>query len=511
MAKHASRYSGESKLNVKKVIAVIVFILVIAMFVVGIKYLLSSHSNTTSGKVEVVTYYTAYDNGKWGVINSYGETVIKANYDEMIVIPDNTKEVFICTYDVDYTNGTYKTKAINAKGKEIISGYQTIETIANHDKNQNIWYELNVLKVQKNGKYGLIDFSGKKILACEYDKIEPIKGIENSLIIEKDGSVGLCNDSGNIIINLEYKKIDKIEDNYRNGYIVVDINNKYGIIGIDKKFILECKYEEVKGIYGGNNLFVVKENGKYEIINKDGEVKLQNKFDDAEGINGDYIIAKKNGKIGIIDIHGDTKVNFEYDEIKASGTNNYIAKKANKYGVISINREEKLAFDYTDISYVAVGDFYIVDYLEDGKLVSKILDSNYEEKITGIVSEVNTAKGYIRVYTNEEYKYYNFKFEEKPSSSFLTGNTLFLSKKNAKYGFVDKDGKVVVDYIYDDATEQNASGYAAVKKNGLWGSIDSKGNVVADPRYNLDNNTKIDFIVSWHLCEDKNANYYLDV
>ena len=27
-----------------------------------------------------------------------------------------------------------------------------------------------------------------------------------------------------------------------------------------------------------------------------------------------------------------------------------------------------------------------------------------------------------------------------------------------KYGFVDKNGKVVVDYIYDDATEQNEYG-----------------------------------------------------
>jgi len=26
----------------------------------------------------------------------------------------------------------------------------------------------------------------------------------------------------------------------------------------------------------------------------------------------------------------------------------------------------------------------------------------------------------------------------------------------------------------------------------------------------LDNNKKIDFVGAWHLCEDTNANYYLD-
>ena len=43
---------------------------------------------------------------------------------------------------------------------------------------------------------------------------------------------------------------------------------------------------------------------------------------------------------------------------------------------------------------------------------------------------------------------------------------LFLSKKDGKYGYVDKKGNVVVDYIYDDATEQNKYGYAGVKKDG---------------------------------------------
>ena len=31
------------------------------------------------------------------------------SYDEMVVVPDKTKNIFIVTYDVDYANGTYKT------------------------------------------------------------------------------------------------------------------------------------------------------------------------------------------------------------------------------------------------------------------------------------------------------------------------------------------------------------------------------------------------------------------
>ena len=504
------RYDNQGKLNIKKVIAVIVFFLVIVMFVVGIRTLLTTHSRSTSGKIEAITYYTIYDNGKWGVINSYGETVIEPIYNEMIVIPDNTKAVFICTYDVDYTNGVYKSKAINENGKDIIKGYDKVEAIPNYDNIQSLWYEKNVLKVQKNGKFGLVDFTGKEILAPEYDNIEALKGLENSLILSKEGSFGLCDNSGNIIIDTQFKKIDKIEDNYKNGYIVVDSENNYGIIGFDKSVVLECKYEEVKGIYGDGKLFVVKVDGKYQVINKEGQTVLKDKFDDATAINGDYIVAKKNGKYGVIDIYGETKIKFEYNEIKVAG-DNYIVKNGSKYGILDVEGNEKLKFEYVDLKYVLTGDFYIANYIANGSLMSKVFDSNFEEKITGIISEINDSKGYIRIYTDSEYKYYNFKFEEKLSSTIFTTNTLFLDKQNGKYGFVDKEGNVVVDYIYDDTTEQNASGYAAIKKDGLWGAIDSKGNVVINPEYNLDNNTKIDFIGVWHLCEDINANYYLDV
>lgn len=275
--------------------------------------------------------------------------------------------------------------------------------------------------------------------------------------------------------------------------------------------MLECKYDEIKPI-NSTEIFIVKKDNKYIAINKNGETVLEDKFDDVEDIDGQNIIAKKNKKYGIIDIEGNTKVDFVYDELKFANSELCIGLKDDKYGVIGINGEEKIAFDSIDISYVSAGNFIIADYLVDNKLTSKVLNSDFEEKISGIVTEVNSTKGYIRVHTeNDGYKYYNFKFEEIQASSVLTSNTLFLSQKDGKYGFVDADGNVVVDYIYDDATEQNSCGYAGVKKDGLWGSIDSKGKVVVEPEYNLDNNIKIDFIGAWHICEDKNAGYYLDV
>ena len=135
-----------------------------------------------------------------------------------------------------------------------------------------------------------------------------------------------------------------------------------------------------------------------------------------------------------------------------------------------------------------------------------IFDNNLGQKIVGIVSDINLEKGYIKVRTNNEYKYYNFKLEEKKSSDLLTTNTLFLSKKDDKYGYLDKSGNVVVDYVYEDGTEQNSDGFAAVKKDGVWGSINKVGAISQEPSVNLDNSIYIDFIGTWHLSD--NGLYY---
>ena len=111
---------------------------------------------------------------------------------------------------------------------------------------------------------------------------------------------------------------------------------------------------------------------------------------------------------------------------------------------------------------------------------------------------------------NDNYKYYDFKGVETANTKVLKDNTIFLDKKDGKYGYVDKKGNPITEYIYDDATEQNKYGFVAVKKDGVWGSLDKNGKEVIEPKYKLENNLKIDFIGKWHLGEDLNMNYYCE-
>ncbi len=495
----------EPKLNMKKVFAVIVAIIVIIMCIVMLKGILSK--DTKQGKIVSKDYFASYQNNKWGVIDSNGDNVIDPSYAEMIIVPNSKNDVFLCTYDVDYDNNTYKTKALNSENKEIFTEYDHVEAISNKDTDNNLWYENDVVRVEKNALYGLIDLSGKELLQCEYDKIEALEGVQNTFKITKDGKVGIADNKGNVLITPSYAEITSLDKDKSQGFIVKSSDGKYGIVDTANKQVLETKYDTVEKIYR-NDYYVVTENGKQEVVKKAGDKVLSGNYDKIEAIlqnpeNG--IIYKQKEKYGIMNLSGDVVIKPEYEKLKEGASGSIIAKKDSKYGIIDLQGNQKVEFKYQNLSYNEKADLYIA---EDDQYENEILDSNYQVKQTGYLIELNTDKGYMELNQNNSYKYYNFKFEEQNAENIFTSNTLFASKKDGKYGFVDKNGKTVVDYIYDDVTSQNSYGYAGIKKDGKWGAIDKDGKVVKEPTYNLDDYLKIDFIGGWYLGKDINMNYY---
>lgn len=498
------RYSDEGKLNYTKVIAVLIAIIVIIM---GISIIKKSISKVKDVQNEIATtYHALYAENKWGILDSKGNTVIEPMYQEMLIVLNSKRDVFLCTYDVNEETGEYKTKVINKDNKEIYTDYENVEPLENYDSNGNAWYETDLIKVRKDGKYGLIDIDGKQVLSIEYDKIETLKGLENSILVTKDGKVGLVNNSGATIISPEYSQIKKFDNDYKKGYITIDSNKKYGLVSYAGSTILENKYEKIDSV-GGENYFVIEEKGNQKIIDKTEKVVLEKGYDKISQLNSDGFVFIKDKKYGFMDYDGNVLVKPEYQSLKEINTGILRAEKDNKIGLVDLKNKEKLKFTYKDIYYEESAGFYVA---EDEKYNSSIIDTDFKVKLTGILSEINKENGYMKLKIGEEYKYYNFKFEEKDIKEVLTSNTLFVSIKDGKYGFVDKEGNVVVDYIYDEAQEQNAYGFAAVKKGNLWGAIDSEGKETVTPKYKLSNNLVIDFIGKWHLGQDLNMNYYCE-
>ena len=498
------RYSREKRLNYKKVFAVIIALIVLIITAIMIKNILSKAKKTKP--IELINYFALYKDEKWGILGSDGNIVIEPMYQEMPIVIDKTKDIFLCIYDIQEENETYKTKVINKENQEIWTEYDKIEALENYDDAENVWYEENVLKVQKNGLWGLINTKGEVILEPQFTSIKTIKGIKNSLIVEKDGVVGLVNDRGSKVLETEYLQILRYGQDYKNGYIIVNRENKYGLVSAQGEKILEPIYETVENIYN-EKYYVVKKEGNTELIDKKGETILKDNFDKILQIAKSGVIIQKGEQYGLMDFEGNMKIDAKYKELKEINEDIFLAKKEEKYGVIDIEQNEKIAYSYNKISYNEKASLYIA---ENDNYLSTILNSNFEVKLTGILSKIDLDNGYMKIKIGDEYKYYNFKFEEKNIKDILSTNKLFVSKQDGKYGFVDNKGNVVVDYKYEDAQEANNYGYAAIKKDGKWGAIDSEGTIVIEPHYNLDENLVIDFIGKWHLGLDLNMNYYCE-
>ncbi|MBR2241579.1 MAG: WG repeat-containing protein [Clostridia bacterium] len=499
------RYNGEQKLNLKKVFAVLIAIIVVILFIVGIKQILKADKNKVVGKNIELNYFTLFTNGNWGVINSSGDIVVEPANGEMIIIPNKAKPVFICTYEVNYVDGTYKTKVINDKNQQLFTNYDNIVAVQNYDENHNLWYEENVLKVQKNGKYGLINLDGNEILPCEYDSIDTLKGIKNSIVIKKDNKIGIVNSDGTVVVPADYQEVTALTADYKNGYIVKNAESKYGVIKSDGQIALECKFEKIDNI-ADNGKYIAKIDGTWKVVAEDGNEYLEGKVANVTDMNNGEVIVNNDGKFGVINIAEENKIPNEYEELVYMFDNKYVAKKDGKYGIINTNNEKIVDFKYSEIIYNKTTD-YVKAKKEDGKYDYMARDLSV--KLTA--GEEKILNGFISIANGTETKYYNYKLEEKSNKDVYTTNTIFVYKENGKYGFKDKDGKVVVEAKYDDVTEQNDYGYVAVKKDGKWGSLDQYGKVVTEPTCVIKSGNTVNFIGKWHVCADNNANYYTDL
>jgi hypothetical protein len=118
------------------------------------------------------------------------------------------------------------------------------------------------------------------------------------------------------------------------------------------------------------------------------------------------------------------------------------------------------------------------------------LSLNYSEAIDGIV-QIKKTKGDAKKYgfadTDRniiaEPVYDDSRFyigASSANSGFNEG--LAPVKKNGKWGYIDLKGKVVIDFLFDDAW-CFSEGLAAVKLNEEYGYINNKGKVVIDCNY----------------------------
>ena len=138
------------KRNIKILIVVLIVIILVGAIIwanTRKKYKLEEYVKT---RYDYFAMYSVDD--KVGVIDKKGNLILEADYSD-VFIPNPTKDVFFA-----YENST-DYKILNSNGKILFSNYENVEALQTSEL--SIDFEKVFLKFQKDGKYGLIDFSRK--------------------------------------------------------------------------------------------------------------------------------------------------------------------------------------------------------------------------------------------------------------------------------------------------------------------------------------------------------------
>lgn len=254
---------------------------------------------------------------------------------------------------------------------------------------------------------------------------------------------------------------------------------------------LYCRYEEMGEIVNGTMPF--KEEDVYGIADAQGSELVEAEYKDVFPFSeeGFALVRKTDGKWIYIDEDGQTRKvpDEKYTDLGMFHEGRATAKKDGKYGYLDEEMEPAGKFEWSRLTAVAEGTGA---GKKSGKwqLVNKDGEAKAEEGYEGIVIDENGfCSKQKRIFVKEKNTYHivNTKGKKIGELTFedaraFTEDGYAAVCKDGKWGFVNEDGELVIDYTYEDARSfQN--GYAAVMQDELWGYIDEDGNQVIKPQF----------------------------
>lgn len=265
-------------------------------------------------------------NGKWGYIDKEGKEQIPFVY--------------------KYSNPFYNGIALVSKDGE---NFYYIDKSGNKLSNSDYFtgnirgYSKYGTIIEKDNKYGFVDKTGKLVVPCIYDRMEPGRN-DDLLCVLKDNYYGYLDSTGKEIVPCKYG----LGQNSVNGIMKVfyEWDGKEGFYldstGKEMFPIVEDKQDYNGDFYEG--LAAVRKQGLCGYIDKNGKEVIPLIYDSAEFFSEGLACVKKDGLFGYIDKNGDVIIPFIYDEAKNFSDGLARVKKNGEWGYI--DKKGNSTFDY---------------------------------------------------------------------------------------------------------------------------------------------------------------------
>ena len=333
---------------------------------------------------------------------------------------------------------------------------------------------LELLPFEKNEKWGLIKKTGDIYLKPYYDEISLFH--EDLAIIGLNDKYGFINKSKKKVIAIKFDGVSDFENNRS----IVEINDKYGMINRAGAYILQPIYDDL-GTIQENKMYFLKDS-LYGYMNKDGTIIIPENFEEGFSFENGSAKVIYNGKEAIIDSNGKFLFPPKYDQVSSFSDSIYLVKKDGLCGLVSHSQRELLPCIYSDIGNLHENMAQVIyngllGFIDgEGQIVitpKYDVPLNYQDLCVFKSGKVTVAK-------SEKYGVIDStgKMVIKFSNDQLGRiNTIFPYKKKSLWGYMDLNGKKIVDPIYNYA-EGLKNGTCLVEKDTLFGCLDSKGKII---------------------------------
>ncbi len=493
-------------------------------------FLVIALSLSISSFAQLTLFYTK--NGKYGFVNSIGDTVIPPIYD----------------YAEPFSEGLALVKTL--KGYKLVDTLGRLWDISKLNQIHGLRYDWGIYHsgmplVVPQWKCQFIDMTGRVVIDLPYqdaesfhnNKAKVIQGDKYSYInhygmvieswhpipddyraVKFHGFIGYVNRNGKLKIGYQYRK----GYDFHNGIAKVSADGQnWAIINKKGKYI-SAFYDNISDF--SNGIAVVRKGRYYGFINKKGKF-LSGWYEKVEKMDSALYRVKKDDKFALV-VNG-YQVTKWYDDIERYNDKYWIAQQGDKYaflnnmGAYVVGWYNKLWInpDYPDLVFVYsngkygfynIHNYYIspmydtLVFSEGIAMVRKMgkygFINMYGKKITDLIFDHATPFHNAIATVEKDGKVAYINHEGKLLIHWIPKNIivkspppgLILVKVGSKYGFQTLNGRRVIPAIYDYA-EPFSDGVALVKLNPRKMLIDTLGQLKPLSAYPKDKSIRLDW------------------